>query len=85
VSLAERRRDLVSIMVELGLFKDDAAAARDIPFADLGMDSLTVLDLCMQVEEKTGLSLEPGDLVEHPSLDALAAFLAERGGAAETR
>ncbi len=88
MSASLRRQDIVSIMIDLGLVEEPEATdtpPSDVQFADLGMDSLTVLDFCMQLEEKTGLSVEPGDLASHPSLHALAAFLEEKGRGAGSR
>jgi len=50
----------------------------DTAFAELGMDSLSALQLRKRLAAATGLSL-PGSLViDHPSPEALAAFLAAK-------
>ena len=50
----------------------------DVSFAELELDSLSAMELCMNVEEAAGVEVELGDLVLHPSVNALAAVLAER-------
>jgi acyl carrier protein len=81
MSVSERRQDIIAALTRLRLLdgrSDLAAGEADLNFVDLGMDSLTVLDFCMQLEDRTGLSIEPADLVGHPSLNALAALLEEK-------
>jgi acyl carrier protein len=51
--------------------------ASDIAFGGLGIDSMAVVDLCMCVEEKTGRELRVEELIDHPTVDELAAHLAE--------
>jgi acyl carrier protein len=67
-----------------GLLNDPVIAGRsrdkaaDVSFADLDLDSLAAMELCMNVEEDFGITVEPADLALHPSVNALAAALAER-------
>jgi acyl carrier protein len=53
-------------------------------FARLGLDSAMSVYLVMELEEKLDLELDSDALVDHPTIDALSTFLAEKAGAAET-
>jgi acyl carrier protein len=50
----------------------------DVRFADLELDSLSAMELCMNVEEAIGIQIDLGDLALHPSVNALAASLSAR-------
>jgi acyl carrier protein len=49
---------------------------RDITFASVGLDSLTGLEFCLEIEDRTGLELDLGHLLTHHSVNRLAAFIA---------
>jgi len=44
---------------------------RDLPMAELEIDSLAAMELCIAIELNTDISLTPADVVAMPSLDAL--------------
>jgi acyl carrier protein len=50
--------------------------ARDIQLGELGIDSMAVVDLCMGVEEKTGRELRVEEIIDNPTIDQLAGYLA---------
>lgn len=52
----------------------------DLTIAELGMDSLACMELCMAIEVGTGISLAPDDLGFYASLGELAQKLAGRSG-----
>lgn len=52
----------------------------DAAFFDLGIDSLSTLDLCLALEDELGFEVEPRHLALHPSINALARFAAESTG-----
>ena len=58
-----------------------ASVDADAAFVDLEMDSLTALDFCVGLEDAIGGTIEPADLIEHPSINALARHLAKSRGA----
>ena len=50
----------------------------DAPIADLGIDSLAMLDLIYDVQQEFGLEFDPQQLVRVRTVGELAAFLEER-------
>ena len=56
------------------------AGADDIALGSLGIDSMAVVDLCLGVEEKTGRELRVEEIIDNPTVDQLAAFLASATG-----
>jgi acyl carrier protein len=50
----------------------------DLLLQDLQLDSLSILDLSMALEDATGRIVEPADLIQAGSLNALAAWLASK-------
>jgi len=67
--------------MELISHSDRAAAvepgADDIPLGGLGIDSMAVVDLCVAVEDKIGRELRVEEIIDNPTVDLLAAHLAE--------
>ena len=61
----------------IGLLNEPAYARlrqepeRDLAFADLELDSLSTLDMLMEIEEAVGIELDPELLPELGTLDAL--------------
>jgi acyl carrier protein len=51
----------------------------DMNLADLGMDSLDTIEWCMEVETRSGIEIDPGDLVAHSTMRSLVGLIAERG------
>jgi len=56
---------------------DDPAC--DCSFDELGFDSLARMELSIWLQIEVGVEIEEGDVLDHPSVNALAAFLAGRG------
>lgn len=50
----------------------------DVALACLGIDSISVIDLCMDIEENIGREVLIEELIENPTLNKLAKFLGER-------
>ena len=48
----------------------------DVPFTELGLDSLDIAELVMQIEDELGLTLEMS--IKYNTVDKLAAFIEER-------
>jgi len=52
-------------------------------FARLGLDSAMSIYLVMELEDKLNVELNNDTLVDYPTIEALAAFLAEKAAAAQ--
>lgn len=76
------REQIIDTLADMGQIEADrktsllATADSDLSFVEMEMDSLTALDFCVSLEEKTQRTIEPADLVDHPSVNALARHLA---------
>jgi acyl carrier protein len=51
--------------------------AEDIQLGGLGIDSMAVVDLCVAVEDKIGRELRVEEIIDNPTIDQLAAYLAK--------
>ena len=47
----------------------------DVPFTELGLDSLDIAELVMQIEDELGLTLEMS--IKYNTVDKLAAYIEE--------
>jgi acyl carrier protein len=54
-----------------------AAIATDAPIGDYGMDSVSALALCADLEYEFGIVVEPTLAWDYPTIDAMAAYLTE--------
>ncbi|QIG46847.1 acyl carrier protein [Nordella sp. HKS 07] len=71
--------ELRNVLNELGLVQDVAGEVdEDIVFADLNADSLTLMDLCVALEERYDFIVEPADVMKQATLSNLARFIATR-------
>ncbi len=67
----------------IGLLNDPAHArlreetGRDIAFADLELDSLSTLEVLMEIEEAVGIELDPELLPELETLNGLVGYIAD--------
>ena len=52
---------------------DPSEIKTDVPFAELGLDSLDVAELVMQIEDELGVSLEMS--AEYNTVDKLLAYI----------
>lgn len=50
--------------------------AEDIQLGGLGIDSMAIVELCMNVEERTGRELRVEEIIDNPTVNQLAAHLA---------
>jgi len=57
------------------------AGVIDLTLAELELDSLAKMELCIAIEVATGVSLAPEELERYASLAALAAEVERRSGA----
>lgn len=71
--------ELRNVFAELGLTEvAPGDVAEDITFADLNVDSLTLMDLCVALEERYEFIIEPADVMKQATLSNLARFIATR-------
>ena len=77
----EIKRMMIETLVASGFVAPvDAAALQTkiVDLASLDIDSLTVIELCMKLEDSLGFPVEPTDILHHPTLDAISTDLAGR-------
>ncbi|MDG4752673.1 SDR family NAD(P)-dependent oxidoreductase [Micromonospora sp. WMMD718] len=67
------------------LLLDESRIAADMTFADLGVDSILIAAIVPDLEVLAGAPLEPSLVLEHPSVDRLAAYLLDHHRAGVTR
>ncbi len=58
------------------LQRDGASINRRSKFADVGLDSVTGLQLIGHMEQEFSRSYDPGVILSHPTVESLARFLA---------
>jgi acyl carrier protein len=52
--------------------------AADCGFEEMGFDSLARMELCIWMQLEAGIELTDGEVLDHPSVAALAAHIAAR-------
>ncbi len=71
--------ELRNVFVELGLIEaGPGGVTEDITLVDLNADSLTLMDLCVALEERYDFIIEPADVMKQATLSNLARFIAAR-------
>jgi len=70
----------VKVAGYLGLPPD--AIGIDIPLADCGIDSISSMALCADLNHEKGFDVETTIVWDYATIDEIAAYLAEQGGAA---
>jgi acyl carrier protein len=69
----------VSLAKVLRMPKESVAA--DAKFNRLGLDSAMVVYVMMELEEALGFELSPDDFYDHPTVNDLSRYLAEKHAA----
>jgi acyl transferase domain-containing protein/NAD(P)-dependent dehydrogenase (short-subunit alcohol dehydrogenase family)/acyl carrier protein len=69
---------LVKLFAE-GLGMSESELDPELPFSDLGLESVILAELLQKIERRAGRPLEPAMLVEHPTLASLSKELAALG------
>ena len=83
MNASEARKQILDVLLGVDLisagqrqrFLDEPA--KDIRLADLGIDSMKVVDLCLGLEERVGREISIEELVENPTVNKLAGHLAK--------
>jgi acyl carrier protein len=73
--MANIREKLVDILAEYKNV-DPSEIKTDLPFTELGLDSLDVAELVMQIEDDLGVSLEMS--AQYNTIDKLAAYIEQQ-------
>jgi acyl carrier protein len=73
------RHNPVVVVSDAELLARLADPAMDCAFDALGFDSLARMELCIWLQIEAGLEVTEGEMLDHPSVAALAAHLATRG------
>jgi len=66
-------KDRMKEMIAEYLGKDAAAIATDVTFTEMGIDSLDIAELVMQMEDEFGCSIEMSQDIN--TIDALAVYI----------
>jgi acyl carrier protein len=59
-----------------------ADPVNEVAFDDLDLDSLTAMEICLTIEDRTGVLVEPGDLIACTGINGLASLLSGRARSA---
>ena len=80
--LSDIRSSILNALVGIKVMDDAtradflANADKDIALVELGIDSVSVMDFCLLIENDVGREIEIIELIDNPSLNTLAAHLA---------
>jgi acyl carrier protein len=83
MTFEEARGQLISALhLTAGVLDCKSIAAKlaegDVPLAELELDSLVAMELCIELESSTGVKFDLDDLASNPSIDRVARLLALR-------
>jgi hypothetical protein len=73
------RQNPIAIVSDAALLARLSDPGADCCFDELGFDSLARMELCIWLQIEAGLEVTEGEVLDHPSIAALAAHLAARG------
>lgn len=79
----EFRNAIINALFNIKTFTPEQLSATtsnelmDVEFTSLGIDSMSVIDLCMDIEQNTGREVLIEELIDNPTINALAKFLSE--------
>lgn len=82
LSEEDHEKIIVEALQSIGKLTREQAAqlqAQDIDIAALGLDSVSITDFCMALEERIGREIEVDELIENPSIKGLARHLSSKG------
>lgn len=77
--VAAVRQNPVALPADPTLLRRLDDPAVDAGFDALGFDSLARMELCIWMQLEAAIELRESDLIDHPSIAALAVHLATRG------
>lgn len=72
------RQNPIAVVSDAALLARLADPGSDCSFDELGFDSLARMELCIWLQIEARLEVTEGEVLDHPSIGALAAHLALR-------
>jgi acyl carrier protein len=81
MSAFDARESILQALQQTGILSPEALKtvqadeSADIDFESLDIDSLSVFDLCLSLEEISGVEIEPEDFIDNRTLSSLAKHL----------
>jgi acyl carrier protein len=82
MNASEARKQILDILVGVELVAAERRQrlleqpAEDIQLAELGIDSMKIVDLCVGLEEQIGREISVEELIENPTVNKLAGHFA---------
>lgn len=76
--------DKAAGLLDRPIYARDVLAGRDVDLGGLDLDSLTIFEIVMELEDNLGLELDAEHVARQPTLSALVAFLEASQGTATT-
>jgi acyl carrier protein len=67
--------DIIAIIKHAGVLADVTPGKKDMSFKTLGIDSLDMYNILMQIEEKYQTKIPDGDIEKLSSVDAVVKYL----------
>ena len=64
--------------LERALERPPGTIERDAHFRSLGMSSIQAVDLSTELEDYAGVLVDPGEILQHPSVERLADLIAQQ-------
>ncbi|MEW6734296.1 MAG: beta-ketoacyl synthase N-terminal-like domain-containing protein [Acidobacteriota bacterium] len=77
-SLAVMRADLVAVIKDVLLLREEDAVDEESTFLDLGLDSISVVRFIQKLAEKLQLPLRETLVFDYPTIDALAKYIVQQ-------
>jgi acyl carrier protein len=67
--------DIIAVIKSAGVLADVTPEKKDMSFKTLGIDSLDMYNILMQIEEKYQTKIPDGDIEKLSSVDAVVKYL----------
>ncbi|WP_035793685.1 acyl carrier protein [Kitasatospora mediocidica] len=84
VDLEQEIKSWLTERLSAHLSRPQSEINTEVPLVEYGLDSVAALSLFGDIEEKFVLYLEPAVAWEHPTVTAMAAFLAQEQAASSS-
>ena len=83
MNASEARKQILDVLVAVEILTHGQkqglleGPAEDIQLAELGIDSIKIVDLCVGLEERVGREISIEELIENPTVNKLADHFAK--------